>query len=80
MAEVDIIWPINKVKENYRFYYPNQEILLTQINKNQLSDDKGSGYSVLEMIGVGVLVVILVLVVYGLIVLGRFMRNKYFRP
>jgi len=57
---------------------------MAQLSKKQLSGDgKMSGdssYSILEIIGIVILLIILILVIYGVLLLGKFIRMKYFRP
>jgi hypothetical protein len=50
-AEVVMRWPKNNFTERYRFYYPYQELLLSQFHVDELTEEKEEAVSPVNPVG-----------------------------
>lgn len=78
-AEVVMRWPRNNFTERYRFYYPYQELLLSQFGADELTEEEAGSPQESSLPGIA-FVVVAVVVVGALTLLAiRWLKRKYWR-
>lgn len=81
-ADVVMQWPRNNFTEKYRFYYPYQEVMLSQFHsevtreEDQTTTEPSSSSSLTGIIVVGVVAIIVGVLTF---IAVRWLKHKYWR-